>query len=224
MTRQTIPVAAEDTLTIDRVGGDVTVQGWDQQELQANGDVIHIEREERSILITGAGDLSLSIPRGMRVSLKSIGGDATLQDLTGAVDLRLVGGDANLRNLSGSVQLSGVIGGETHLENVANVSMSSGGVDLGSDISERLQRKIRQATERAEKKLRRAHVDHLSRTYRVRFDKGGLDYNSDSAASAAPAGEPVAEEERMMILRMLQEKKITSEEANKLLSALEGNA
>jgi hypothetical protein len=35
-------------------------------------------------------------------------------------------------------------------------------------------------------------------------------------------GEPVSEEERMAILKMLQEKKITSEEADKLLAALEG--
>jgi hypothetical protein len=33
---------------------------------------------------------------------------------------------------------------------------------------------------------------------------------------------PVSDEERMTILKMLQEKKITSEEADKLLVALEG--
>jgi hypothetical protein len=34
--------------------------------------------------------------------------------------------------------------------------------------------------------------------------------------------EPVAEEERMAILKMLAEKKITAEQAEQLLSALEG--
>jgi hypothetical protein len=34
--------------------------------------------------------------------------------------------------------------------------------------------------------------------------------------------EPVADEERMAILKMLQEKKITSEQAEQLLKALEG--
>ena len=38
----------------------------------------------------------------------------------------------------------------------------------------------------------------------------------------APKSDPVSDEERMTILRMLSEKKITSEEAEKLLSALEG--
>jgi len=38
----------------------------------------------------------------------------------------------------------------------------------------------------------------------------------------APKREPVSEEERMTILRMLAEKKITAEQAEELLSALEG--
>jgi hypothetical protein len=39
---------------------------------------------------------------------------------------------------------------------------------------------------------------------------------------APPKSEPVAEEERMAILKMLQEKKITAEQAEQLLQALEG--
>jgi hypothetical protein len=37
-----------------------------------------------------------------------------------------------------------------------------------------------------------------------------------------PPVDPVTEEERLMILRMLEQKKITLEEADELLSALEG--
>ena len=36
-----------------------------------------------------------------------------------------------------------------------------------------------------------------------------------------PTGEPVTEEERLVILRMLEQKKITMEQAEELLSALE---
>jgi hypothetical protein len=42
--------------------------------------------------------------------------------------------------------------------------------------------------------------------------------------NTAEAKQPVSDEERMVILKMLQEKKITSEEAEKLLSALEGGS
>ena len=41
-------------------------------------------------------------------------------------------------------------------------------------------------------------------------------------APVKPAGEPVSEQERLMILRMLEENKISLEQAEKLLSALEG--
>ena len=43
-----------------------------------------------------------------------------------------------------------------------------------------------------------------------------------NASEAEEANQPVSDEERMTILKMLQEKKITSAEADKLLSALEG--
>jgi flagellar biosynthesis GTPase FlhF len=41
---------------------------------------------------------------------------------------------------------------------------------------------------------------------------------------ASPPGDPVSEDERLMILRMLEQKKITLEEAEELLSALEGKS
>jgi hypothetical protein len=37
-----------------------------------------------------------------------------------------------------------------------------------------------------------------------------------------PPSEPVAEEERLAVLKMLAEKKITAEQAEQLLNALEG--
>ncbi len=222
MAKQTLPVSPEDSLSINQVGGDLTVEGWDRQELQAKGDVIHVEREERSLSVTSGGDLSLSIPRGMNISLRTIGGDVTLQDLSGTLELGLIGGDANLRNLSGRVQLNGAIGGETHMENVANCSVNSTSrgpeFDLGDRLGERVRRKIQQATDRADRKIRRAQA----KMNRVYFDGGRWKYNSGSDAAAS--GDPVSEEERMTILRMLQDKKITAEEAEKLLAALEGGA
>ncbi len=221
MSKQTIPVGNDDSLSISQVGGDLMVQGWDRPELQASGDVIRVEREDRSITVTSGGDLSLSVPRALRVSVGSVGGDATMQDLAGALELGLVGGDANLRNLTGSVQLTSAVGGQTRFENVANVSMSHQSRGPDFDMNDRLQRKIQQATERAERKIRRAQakLDHYQSL------GSHWKYNSgSSASSAAPQGEAVSEEERMTILRMLQEKKITSEEAEKLLSALEGDA
>jgi len=40
--------------------------------------------------------------------------------------------------------------------------------------------------------------------------------------SSTPPSEPVSEDERMAILKMLADKKITSQQAEELLNALEG--
>ena len=41
---------------------------------------------------------------------------------------------------------------------------------------------------------------------------------------ATPPGEPVSEDERLMILRMLEQKVISMDQAEELLSALEGKS
>jgi hypothetical protein len=50
------------------------------------------------------------------------------------------------------------------------------------------------------------------------------DWDSFSRGVPVSPKPQASEEERMMILKMLQEKKITAEEAEKLLSALEGGS
>ncbi len=219
MSKQTIPVTAQDSLEVSRVGGDLSLQGWDRQELQASGDVIHIERGDLSVSIASGGDLSLMVPRGMAVTLRSIGGDAKILDLSGEIELGVVGGDASLRNITGAMRMAGPIGGDLNMENVAHVSVNYASRGPDVEISDRIRRTVEKATQRAERKLRRAQGS-LYRTEGSRWK-----YNSGfDAPPAAQPGEPVSEEERMKVLRMLQEKKITPEEAEKLLSALEGNA
>lgn len=89
--------------------------------------------------------------------------------------------------------------------------------------AERAQRRAEQRAERARRRAesrarRRAHVEarvafgDRSRPWRVEWDSG----------QAARAGDPVSDEERLAILRMVEQKKISVQEAEKLLSALEG--
>jgi len=92
---------------------------------------------------------------------------------------------------------------------------------------EKLDRKIAEAQHRAEQRAREAerrtrvhdrHADH--REHRGwRFD-----WPSPPTAPATPVppSDPVSDDERMVILRMLEQKKITPEQAEQLLSALEG--
>ncbi len=88
---------------------------------------------------------------------------------------------------------------------------------------EKLQHKIEEAQRRAEQKARAAERRAAGK------DRRGWGFNFTIGNSPStppppppPVDEPVGEDERLIILRMLEEKKITMEEADRLLSALEG--
>jgi hypothetical protein len=96
---------------------------------------------------------------------------------------------------------------------------------LPDNFSERINRRVQDATRRSsqrveaaarrmEEKLRKQH----GRSFSFNWSPG-----HGVPMPPTPPSEPVSDEERMTILRMLQEKRITSEDAEKLLSALEGD-
>ena len=116
-------------------------------------------------------------------------------------------------------------------------------IDLAMQVSERetarAQEKMRRAQEKLERKLeatqRRAEQKSQSAERsawtraRHTWGHGRHVLKVDLSASPSPStptnppgSEPVSEEERLMILRMLEQKKISLEEADRLLSALEG--
>jgi len=97
--------------------------------------------------------------------------------------------------------------------------------DFGSEIGERISHRAEEAARRAELRAQ----DAARRTERkIRRAVGGrnakMKWTWDfENMPKVPKREPVSEEERLTVLRMLAEKKITSEEADQLLSALEGD-
>jgi hypothetical protein len=95
--------------------------------------------------------------------------------------------------------------------------------------TERAQERVRRAQERMEQKMAAAQrkMEYQSQAMERAARRGrhhvgmGIFTVPTSPRPASPPGEPVKEEERLMILRMLEQKKITMEEAEKLLTALE---
>lgn len=79
---------------------------------------------------------------------------------------------------------------------------------------EKLERKLAAAQRKAELKARAAE--------RRRRTQGTQTWNINWPGPDSPAQPPVSDEERLLILRMLSEKKISLQEAEELLSALEG--
>jgi hypothetical protein len=245
MTTQTLSLGSKPEIEITNVGGDLSVEGWERADLEARSDDSPcIEQDGDEVSLSCEGDLNVSLPRGASLIISYVGGDLKAENLDGNVELSFVSGDVILQNITGEVSLAGVIGGETQTENVRKIRMGVQSGKVGADISAKVQRKVDEAMRRAdrkireaEQKLRKAHSAHLeSRMQNIEQlkmhhagqsipprDSSSRPFNFGlNTSEAEEATQPVSDEERMTILKMLQEKKITSEEADKLLTALEG--
>jgi len=84
--------------------------------------------------------------------------------------------------------------------------------------SRRADVKVQAAMRRAEAKARAAEV--RARSWRGKVVVGGR--TPMNISDSTPQDDPVSDNERLIILKMLQEKKVSLEEAEKLLAALEG--
>jgi hypothetical protein len=127
---------------------------------------------------------------------------------------------------------------EFQMDNISSTLKNSG---LSEQAAERISRKVREASERATKrtqeKMQRAQEkierkieaarrkaemkSRLARRTEQRQERK-VSWKGSTVTDSASQEEPVSGEERLMILRMLEEKKITLEQAEELLSALEG--
>ncbi|MDO9300133.1 MAG: hypothetical protein Q7T89_02070 [Anaerolineales bacterium] len=94
------------------------------------------------------------------------------------------------------------------------------GVDW-SGFGERISRQVEQATRRATKQVN----DAVRRGGpKVNVGVGRWNWDLSSKGVPMPPKPQATDEERMMILKMLQDKKITAEEADQLLASLEGGS
>lgn len=141
----------------------------------------------------------------------------------------------------GSATITLSAGSDIRVSNQANAGESAEdfgnfagiGVDW-SGFGEKISRQVAQATKRASEAERRAHEarrrveERIEGRVRAKVNVGVGRWNWDLSPKGVPMPpmppKPQAsEEERLAILKMLQEKKITADDADKLLSALEGD-
>lgn len=127
--------------------------------------------------------------------------------------------------------------GEALQARMENLSDMFSNMDIAPEKAERIQQrtqekinkaqeKIRKAQERAARKIADAQRRAERESRRAEKQSGRRSFNinlGDLKRSARSQSEPVSDEERLMILNMVAENKITLEEAEALLSALEGN-
>jgi hypothetical protein len=234
------------SLTLDSVSDDLAIRGvGGNLKVDVEADVvIHLEpKPDQEYSVVAGDDIMLVLPidasatltlSADRISINLPGVErdkATTQEVTlgdGSAKINLDAGSRILVSTS-----EGAAESADEFGNFAGLMFDWGswgreigeywgnfGREMGERMSHRAQEtahraehKAQEVARRAERKARRAARRHSAKM------KWTVDFDN---IPKAPKREPVSEEERMTILRMLAEKKISAEEAEQLLSALEG--
>lgn len=186
--------------------------------------------------VVAGDDILLVVPSDVNATL-SIQGDEIDVDLPGveedegATSRSIVLGDGSAMislSAGGDVRVSDKADAGEHADEFGNFAgLNFDWSGFGERISRQVERQVERAARRAEEAGRRAerHAERHARKWRGKVNVGrwGWDFGPDGVITPpTPPAEPVAEEERMAILKMLQEKKITAAQADELLKALEG--
>ena len=100
---ETLFVGPAPRLKIDKVNGDLSIVGWDSEEMQirASQDDLQLRRSDNDISISCEGDLTLRIPKGAAVSVQSVAGDMSARNLGCPLEMGDVRGDASVRAVAG---------------------------------------------------------------------------------------------------------------------------
>ena len=218
----------EGQVTLDSVADDLALRGarGNIKVNVGNDVVVYLEPKADGAYAVNAGDdILLVLPKNANATV-SMQGDEIDVDWLGiekdeeATQRVVVLGD-------GSAQISLSAGGDVRLTNKADAGESAdefgnfAGLNFDwSGFGERFSRQVEQATARAAKRAEEAarRVErHVER--QVRHGRGGPNWNWEfkgmpkPPTPPEPPSEPVVEEERMTILKMLAEKKITAQQA-----------
>jgi hypothetical protein len=223
------------SLTLDFVSDDLAIRGvGGNLKVDVDADVVvHLEpKSGQEYSIVAGDDIMLILPEDADATLTLSGEEINVQlsgvqpeDSTSSV-ITLGEGSAQIKlDAGGHVLVTNRQDAAESADEFGNFAgmmfdWGSWGREIGQDwgnigreIGERVSRQAQEAARRAERKVRKAAGRRNAKM------KWTWDFDN---MPKAPKREPVSEEERMTILRMLAEKKISAEEAEQLLSALEG--
>jgi hypothetical protein len=234
----------EGHVTLESVADDLALRGA-RGNIKVNvGEdvVVYLEPKADGAYAVNAGDDILLVLPSHANATVSMQGDAIDVDWPGlekdedATERVVVLGD-------GSARISLSAGGDVRLTNQADAGETAAefgnfaGLNFDwSGFGERISRQVEQATARAAKRAEEAarrverQVERRARRGRVGLEVGRWNWDFGKGGPKPPTpptppeppAEPVTEDERMAILKMLAEKKITAQQAEELLSALEG--
>lgn len=240
----------EGHISMDSVADDLALRGA-RGNIKVNvGEdvVVYLEpRADGEYSITAGDDILLVLPSDANATLNLHGNQIDvdwpgMENEEDVIERGITLGDGSAKivlNAGGDIRVTN----DTNAGNSADEFGNFAGLNFdwsgfGEMISRQVERATGQATRRAAEAARRAerlageaarraerHAERHARRWKgnVNVGRWNWDFNSQNLRTPPSApSEPVAEEERMAILKMLAEKKITAEQAEQLLNALEG--
>jgi hypothetical protein len=186
-------------------------------DITADGESIRIHLGEIDLSIDEESYF-LSMGEGLPVLKLMAGGDVRVsdEDWTPADSSEMFDRD----EIGIDWDFSGM--GETIVRSVESaVASSTRFADLGARIGEKAARKSEAAARKAEKR-----VEKMMRSMNIEERSGGQAWPMPPVPPAPPqpTRSGISEEERMAVLQMLQEKKISLDEAERLLDALDSTS
>jgi hypothetical protein len=192
----------------------------------------------------GDGDANLSLSAGGNVNLRGQSRDwdmdgfdldiekdldefsleieeQVLQQMEAHMELMEADLEIQMANITTSLEMSGISAEKAskiaEKTRIATERANQRAQEKMKRAQEKMQRKVEAARRRAEMKARSA--ERAARDRRRRPESSQW-----TPPKPAPAQEPVSDAERLMVLEMLEQSKITMDEAEQLLAALEGNS
>ena len=158
------PAAADAVVTISAENSSITVTGWEGDEvvvLAPGGPLrgVQLQGDRTRLRVSSAydEDLSVRVPRGARVDVRTQNGDLAVSDLSGSVYLQSMNGDfrvngdprhVEIEALSGDIHILGrptsvkatTVSGDitiSRARGVVDASSTSGDIDVTADGLER---------------------------------------------------------------------------------------
>ncbi len=197
--------------------------------LSADGDVtIHLDRNPSVKFMTTSEkfgtELNLKDRKEIFESAQNtfeIGGHKVSCTIVAGKKIHLT--EDPIRQIDGDIDIElGDLGLHIGDELSANIDeMYSRNMEKMSKKMEKISKKVEKINQKAEIRVNAA-LRKIGHTVRI-HSPYSIDFGEEGSEATMPENEPVSELERTLILKMLQEKKITPEEAEKLFEALEGN-
>jgi hypothetical protein len=149
MTNRTVSAGPAPRIVIDNVGGDLSIVGWEGEDIliKADEDETRFKQDASLVTVSSSDDLSLRVPRGANLTIQAVGGDMALRGVMGNVEIKTIGGDASIRdinnasidtissdlsmrNVKGNLMIKNVGSDASIREVQGNVSLESVGDDL----------------------------------------------------------------------------------------------